>query len=198
MMPWLRVVVAAMCLTALGSVALAQSPEAWDRYLDKYRGPYRGRVIDANTKAPLAGAVFVALWRRDRVYPLHTTTENYAVKEAVTDADGRFDMDARSLEEGAPRRTHRPEFVIFLPGYGAFPRFHKAPRGFLGGVFEGLGTSIELPRLEGREERRKNLGAIHPYSISDTPFKDLSHLMHRINEERTAIGLSPYPSPESR
>ena len=195
---WLRMPAPCLGLLAVCSVALAQSPEGWDRYLDKYRGPYRGQVIDADTKAPLAGAVFVALWRRDRVYPLHITSEKYAVREIATDSHGRFHMDARDVEEGAPRRTHRPEFLIFVPGYGSFPRFQKAPRGFIGGVFEGAGTTVELPRLEGREERRKNLDAINPYSISDTPLKDIPQLIHKVNEESIAVGLSPYPPPENR
>lgn len=195
---WLRMTAPCLWLLAVCSMALAQSPEGWDRYLDRYRGPYRGLVIDADTKAPLAGAVFVALWRRDRVHPLHITSENYAVREIMTDSHGLFHMDARDVEEGAPRRTHRPEFFIFVPGYGSFPRFQKAPRGFIGGVFEGAGTTVELARLEGREERRKNLDAINPYSISDTPFKDIPQLTRKVNEESIAVGLSPYPPQENR
>ncbi len=79
------------------------------------------------TKAPLAGAVVVVLWLRDRVYPFHSVAENYAVREAVTDAEGRFLLDVRDVEEGAPRRTRRPEFLIFLPGYGSYPKQHVSP-----------------------------------------------------------------------
>lgn len=193
---WLRLALPCLCLLAVCSMALAQSPEGWDRYLDKYRGPYRGQVIDADTKTPLAGAVFVALWRRDRVYPFHIVSENYAVRETVTDPDGRFLLGARDVEDGAPRRTHRPEFLIFVPGYGSFPRFQKSPTGFLGGVFEGAGTTVELPRLEGREERRKNLSTFGPHRFSENPFRDLPQLMRTLNQERTAIGLSPYSPAE--
>lgn len=196
MMLSLRVAASCLCLLAVCSMALAQNPEGWDRHLDRYRGPYRGQVIDADTKAPLAGAVFVALWRRDRVYPFHIVTENYAVRETVTDPDGRFLLGARDVEEGAPRRTHRPEFLIFVPGYGSFPRFQRSPTGFLGDVFEGAGTTVELPRLEGRETRRKHLFTFGPNSFSEAPFQDLPQLMRTLNEERIAIGLSPYSPPE--
>jgi len=195
---WLRVATLCLCLLAACSMALAQSPEGWDRYLDRYRGPYRGQVIDADTKTPLAGAVFVALWRRDRVYPFHIVTENYAVREIVTDSDGRFLLDPKDVEEGAPRRTRRPEFLIFLPGYGSFPSLQKAPTGFLGNVFEESGTTVELARLGGREERRKHLLRIGPHSFSEAPFKDLPELMRKINEESIAIGVSPYPTPEKQ
>jgi hypothetical protein len=198
MMLWLRLAMPCLCLLVVYSMALAQSPEGWDRYLDRYRGPYRGQVIDAETKAPLAGAVFVALWRRDRVYPFQIVTENYAVREIVTDPEGRFLLEARDVEEGAPRRTHRPEFLIFVPGYGAFPRFQRSPTGFLGDVFEGAGTTVQLPRLESREERRKHLFTFGPHSFSENPFKDLPQLMRTLNEERTAIGLSPYSPPEKQ
>lgn len=178
------------------SSARAQSLEPRDRYLDGYRGPYTGRVIDAETKAPLAGAVFTARWLRDRIYPLHIATEPYAVRETVTDADGRFLLDARDIEEGAPRRTRRPEFMIFLPGYGLFPRYHTAPQGFLGGIFEGAGATVELPSLKSRQDRRRQLMGIDPYGLSETPFKDLPQLMQRVNDESLAIGVDPYLPPE--
>jgi hypothetical protein len=192
---WLRITALCSCLLVACSLAWGQSPEGWDRYLDRPRGPYRGQVIDADTKAPLAGAVLVALWRRDRTYPLHIVTENYAVREVVADSEGRFLLDAREVEEGAPRRTRRPEFLIFFPGYGSFPGYQRAPTGFTGGIFEGTGATVELPRLEGREERRRHLLTIGPHSFSDTPFKDLPNLMRGINEESTAIGVSPIPQP---
>ena len=189
---WLRVTLLGFCLAAAASVAWGQKPEGWDRYLDGYRGPYRGQVIDADTRAPLVGAVFVALWRRDRVYPFQVNSENYAVREVVTDQDGRFRLDARDVEDGAPKRTHRPEFLIFHPGYGSFPRFQRAPKGFIGGVFEKDGAIVELPRLDEREERRKHLFTFGPRDFSEDPFRDLPQLMRALNAEKTAIGMTPY------
>ncbi|MGH7316316.1 MAG: hypothetical protein ACREJS_08660, partial [Candidatus Rokuibacteriota bacterium] len=144
MITWLRLVAVSSLLVATGfPAAQAQDTELWDRYLNTPRGPYRAQVIDADTKAPLAGAVVVVLWRRDRVYPFHSVSENYAVREVVTDSEGRFFLDARDVEEGAPRRTNRPEFLIFLPGYGSFPGHQRSPRGFTGGIFERPGTVVE-------------------------------------------------------
>ncbi len=185
--------VLAMCfvIVGVGTSASPQGSQPSDRYLDRYRGPYRGSVVDADTGAPLAGAVVVAAWSRDRIYPLHSVNEPYAVMEAMTDADGRFSIEAKELEEHAPRRTLRPEFLIFLPGYGSFPGFQRAPSGFLGDVFEGIGTTIKLARLGDHLERRSHLRAISPHSFTEKPFKDLPQLMGRINEERRTLGLSP-------
>jgi hypothetical protein len=125
-------------------------------------------------------------------------SENYAVREVVTDSEGRFFLEAKSIEEGGGSRVHFPEFLIFKPAYGAFPYRQKEPRGFLAGIFEGAGTTVELPRIEGREDRRKNLREIDPHSFSEEPFKDLPVLMDRVNAERTSVGFSPYPVPEKR
>jgi hypothetical protein len=138
----------------------------------------------------------VAYWPRDRIYPFHSVMEHYAVREVLTGADGTFEIDAREIEERAPRRTLYPEFLIFMPGYGSFPRLQKAPIGFTGGIFEGMGTVVELRRLETREQRRRQLFWINAGSFTDKPFKDMPALMRRINEERDSIGLSPHLPPE--
>jgi hypothetical protein len=195
MMTWLRLVVVCGVLVVADPPAWSQDAELWDRYLDRPRGPYQGQVIDAETKAPLAGAVVVVRWLQDRVYPVHMVAENYAVRETITDAEGRFFLDAKDVEERAPRRTRRPGFLIFLPGYGSYPKQHVSPTGFTGGMFERPGTIVELPRLVDREERRKHLWSFGPHSYSDKPFRELPELMRRINAERISIGLEPY-SPE--
>jgi hypothetical protein len=199
MTAWVRkLTVCSWLLLAWVASAAAQRSDGWDRYLDRPRGPYRGQVLDADTKAPLVGAVVVALWRRDRAYPFHITTEHYAVRETVTDSEGRFLMEVKDVEEGAPRRTRRPEFLIFLPGYGVFPRRHTSPTGFLGEVFEGIGTIVELPRIAGKEERLTNLSSFGPHSLSGNPHTELPQLIMAINRERVALGLNPYPPPEKQ
>jgi hypothetical protein len=145
---------------------------------------------------PLAGAVVAAYWVRERIYPLHSVRERYAVREVVTDTDGRFLLDARDIEENAPRRTLHPEFRIFVPGYGAFPGHHLRPRGFIGGVFWGTGTTVELRRLESRPDRIKSMGDVDPYDWSDRPFVELPRLTEAFNRERIALGFEPLPAPE--
>jgi hypothetical protein len=194
---WVRVV--ALCgalATAWSMAAWSQETQGWDRYLDRPRGPYQGQVIDAETKAPLVGAVVVVHWLRDRVYPFHSVAENYAVRETVTDAEGRFFVDVRDIEEGAPRRTRRPGFFIFLPEYGSYPKKHVSPRGFTGGMFEYQGAVIELPRLKDLEERRKHLLLFGHGDFSSMPFKESPELVRLINAERIAIGLEPHTAPE--
>jgi hypothetical protein len=170
------------CLTA--SLTAAQPP---DHYLEGYGGPYRGRVIDADTKLPLAGAVVVAYWYRETVAPapVHSTDVILTAREAVTDDDGRFVLDARDVEETAPRRTLRPYFIIFMPGYGNFPnqqrQFQQIPRR----LFDGSGTQIELLRLQTRSER---IDSIHVFPAL-LPRSLVPRLSALVNVERSRLGL---------
>jgi hypothetical protein len=107
-------------------------------------------------------------------------------------------MEVRDIEQGAPRRTRKPEFLVFHPGYGAFPHRFTSPRGFLAELFEGDGTTIEIPRLETREERLKNLSSFGPHDFSVSPHMHLPRLMRVIDEERVALGLRPYPQLEKK
>ena len=194
----LRAVFACLGVILTCVSAWAQMPEGWDRLLGPNRGrPYRGLILDSDTKAPLAGAVIVARWVRERVYPFQVNIEPYAVRETLTDFAGRFVMDAKDIEESAPPRTRKPEFLVFLPGYGSFPRGYTAPKGFLAELFEGAGTTIELPRLISRRERLDVLSSASPYRFSETPHKSLPQLLQAVNAERIALGLSPYSPPET-
>ena len=186
----LRVAVACLGVILIGTSASAQMPEGWDRLLGPNRGhPYRGLVLDSETKAPLAGALVVARWVRERVYPFQVNTEHYAVRETVTDVNGRFVMEVKDIEQGAPRHTRKPEFLVFLPGYGSFPHGFTAPKGFLAGLFEGSGTTIELPRLTSRDQRLKVLSWASPHRLSDNPERDLPLLTKAVEDERVLLGL---------
>ena len=197
MTAWVHTFAMGVWLLAACASAWAQMPEGWDRLLGPERGrPYRGLIRDSETKAPLVGAVVVALWRRERVYPFQVNTERYAVRETVTDSEGRFVMEVKDIEEAAPRRTRKPEFLVFLPGYGAFPHHYTSPKGILATLFEGTGTTIEVPRLENRKDRLNNLSSFGPDSFSENPHRELPRLIRAIDEERAALGLKSYPLPE--
>ena len=170
----------------------------WERYVQGYHGPYRGRVIDAETKRPLMGAVVVAIWSREVAQIVHSTTYLYEVCEALTDANGEFVLHAEDVERHAPPRTLRPIFVIFFPGYQSYPGIQGALQGVTGRNFEGAGATVELPPLKTREERLKENSRVSPFSLSDAPFKDIPHFMRLLNSESVSLGLRPYQAPERR
>lgn len=184
-----RLMLASVWLLLWPSVPGAQ---VWNRYLEGYHGPYRGRVIDAETKQPLAGAAVVAVWSREQFQLFRTATIFYEAKEVLTDANGQFVLHAKEIEQNAPAKTLRPTFVVFFPGYGSYPNRQVAPRGFLGGIFEGKGATVELPRLKTREERLDHLSRmVTPSGRYDVPFRKTPHFIELLNRERVSLGLEP-------
>jgi hypothetical protein len=82
-------------------------------------GPFRGQVVDAQTGKPIAGAIFVAIWKRSLPTPVHSVQSFNDARVGVTDASGHFEI---------PRRW-RPWFsggidpvvlVCGAPGYASF------------------------------------------------------------------------------
>jgi hypothetical protein len=131
-------------------------------------GPWKGKIIDVETKESLEGAVVLAVW--DRVYrtPYGSSSYFYEAKETLTNKAGEFEIPSYIPINLLPIISYMrgPEFTIFKPGYGSVNRLA------LGGYFaceaqeiqdfeiEGKRYRftqgvIELPMLKTREERRK-------------------------------------------
>jgi hypothetical protein len=90
-------------------------------------GPYRGRVIDADTKEPLAGRGGPRLLEPVRHRPGHA--ERFlASGEVVTDGRGEFAVGANPPRAAMPgARVSRPHLSILRPGWAPFPIGHTAP-----------------------------------------------------------------------
>jgi hypothetical protein len=174
-------------LVGLALPALAQRPREHP-YLEGPEGPYHGRVVDAETGQPLAGAVAVVVWSRERILPLHSSTVFHAVREALTGPDGTWVLDGRDVEMRAPPQTYPPSLDVYYPGYAAITSnvFIKSGGALIGDLVAG-GT-VRLPRLRVREERRRGFGLVPD---TPTPFKDVPNLMRLINVERARLGYEP-------
>jgi hypothetical protein len=77
------------------------------------QGPFRGQVVNLETGEPIAGAIVTAVWW-ENLFP--SGVQFYDAREAVTSADGRFEIPqlsipATKLNVGSPRLT------FFAPGY---------------------------------------------------------------------------------
>ncbi len=74
-------------------------------------GPFRGRMVDAETGEPIAGAHVMVSWERDYPNPVHWTQGFYDAQETTTDSDGRFEI---------PRRRRFFTVLVSEPRFGAF------------------------------------------------------------------------------
>ena len=170
-------------------------------------GPYRGRVIDAETKEPIEGAAVVAVWIREVWVGIQSNQWFAYAHEVVTNDNGEFTMPGLPLT----RRlrlffnpldwldTGQPEFYILKPGYGWYPRHHlNPPKGSKQEMLEHFNsyTLIELPLLSIQkspkeiEELRLNLPHCPFGGMEGVPSMFIPEYINYINTARERIGLS--------
>lgn len=160
-------------------------------------GPWKGKIIDIETKEPIEGAVVLAIWQRAYRTPAGDNTYFYEAKEVITDKEGRYEIPAYTPINLLPIISYirEPEFFIFKPGYLSLTgeyleenvtdtptELSKNDKFFR--LAPGI---IELPKLKTREERKINLYSVPP-SIPDDKMPKFIQLM---NEEEIDIGLQP-------
>jgi hypothetical protein len=160
--------------------------------------PYYGKVVDAESGAPLVGAVVVAVWTRRVVYPFHSNSVFHDACEVLTDTSGRFVVDARRIEANPPRGFEPPTFVVFFPGYnahGALGARVTSGTPFLRGDVQAFhDVSVGLVRLATREERLSVIGAVRPAEVPATKIRNLTRL---VNVEAAALGVGQIPLTEN-
>ena len=129
---------------------------------------YHGQVIDADTKQPIEGAVVVASWSEQQLSFTGGGTRFKDVKETITDKKGEWTI--RGPRGGGLSRflslipgiyhTHRPEFIVFKPGYCSLPAGFRIDsckgkiKTYNFKNSESIGEIVELSRLA---ERRRDI-----------------------------------------
>jgi hypothetical protein len=158
------------------------------------RAPYYGRIVDAESGTPLAGAVIVAVWTRRVVYPFHASSVFHDACEVLADPAGRFIVDAREIETNRPRGVEPPTFVVFSPGHsahGAFGSHVTSGTPFVRGDSQGFhDVVIGLVRLRTREERLSVINAVRPV---EAPVAKTQTLIRLMNVEAAALGVEQIP-----
>jgi len=85
-----------------------------------YLAPFQGKVIDADTKEPIGGAVVLAVYHKSTTSIAGSDTYPVDAQESMTDADGEFRMSAKRVWFGKIEGWPRGNITIFKPGYGVF------------------------------------------------------------------------------
>lgn len=171
---------------------------------------FKGRVLDADTREPIEGAVVVASWLEEMATPTGPTQRLKEVKEVLTNNKGEWVMEGpRGSEGGAITAlysfftgtyyTRPPTFIVFKPGYCSWPagfgieacKDRIKPEGSHK-VAEG--DTIELPKLTRREDRLKAQEIWPPLMRGDKESKRLiKQFIRLLNDERNDLGLSQDP-----
>lgn len=169
-------------------------------------GPYRGTVVDAVGKRPLANAAVVLIWQRpDDQFPRRRQT--VAVSEAMTDGAGQFMFNVASIEQRLATRSFAPRIMIFKPGYAHFPQSGMLhPPGALASRFAVPGVEVGLNPVTDYDDRAEafnhfvslfNANDVEFFSLmypTPTGKEDIPETLQMLREEfKELLATAPKP-----
>lgn len=155
--------------------------------------PFKGKVIDTDTKKPIEGAVVLALYYYETYSIAGANLHLKDGQETLTDRHGEFILPRTrrwfTLNRGYPEGT----LEIFKPGYGLLvDRRSKAIGDNKSWPTPEKYVVYELPKLKTIEERRK----VGLYSYDEIPYKYRKMYFTAKNKERIFLGYRPLPVPK--
>ena len=183
-----------VAVTGVTWANLAKEAEA-----KNYRGPFQGRVVDAETRAPIEGAVVFVEWH---IRHMGAGDTFYDATEVLTDANGAFSISSKWSWNPWTNVVMDSSFTIFKAGYGHvhahWTTLHESakflaqlpPEKRIGtpSLYYNIDFEDDVPiflvkKLDTTRERALNL----PDSSSAPP-NQKQLLMREINAERAALG----------
>lgn len=163
--------------------------------------PYTGKIVDAETGAPIEGAAVVGIWSLLIYGGVEVRLQFFDAKEAITDKEGKFEVPSVTGFHWWPLAgLKRPEFVVFKPGYDSYPPYDLTKPGITGmeqkGFLDHANNLIKLTKLNKPLERKKVLSSVG-FSfvgyISDQKMDVIraraSNLFKLINDEELFLGI---------
>jgi hypothetical protein len=171
---------------------------------------FQGRVIDADTREPIEGAVVVASWIESAPAPGGELSRLNDVKETLTDKNGKWSIRGARGRKGNTITvlislvtfipyTEHPRFIVFKPGYCSWPKgyYIEACKKKIRPDSIGDGETTELPKLTSRGDR---LDASHvsPSFMTDIladkkKAKKIKEFIRLLNDEKRNLGLPELP-----
>ena len=158
-------------------------------YLARYDGPYKGKVVDADTGKPIEGVVVLGVWYKETPTPAGAVSSYYDARETVTDKNGEFEIPGMGLQ--VLSRVAPMDVLMFKAGYeyiglGPWESFKVDPIFKKKIVWEGKKAIIPLRKLTMEERKRQG-------SPSDPPtgaeFDKVKLMLREINKDRVERGL---------
>lgn len=159
-------------------------------YPARHDGPYKGRVIDAETGKPIEGVAVLGVWYKELPSPGGNVGSYFDAQETLTDKNGDFEVRGQGLQ--ILSTVSGMHVLIFKAGYEYVGMGLWESLKIDGGLmhnkasWEGDKAIIPIRKLT-MEERRKQLG---PPAPPDEARKEKMGLMLKeINKDRSQQGL---------
>ncbi|MBI3585376.1 MAG: hypothetical protein HY096_15675, partial [Nitrospinae bacterium] len=184
-----------------------------------HKPAFKGKVIDAETKKPIEGAVVVAIYYADPIIsgPGGGSAFIINIKETLTDKNGEFYISSYTTITNPNAMESDVEFIIFKPGYGSFPNYQKTPSGLKpvdqqiffskeigskgelemwikgenGSELKKLKVTFGIIELPKLKTREERKEKLPFIPGPGISFKKMENLVKAINEEEIYLGLAP-------
>lgn len=157
-------------------------------YAVRFDGPYKGKIVDAETREPIEGVVVLGVWYTAQFSPAGSTHRFYDASETVTDKNGEFRMSGKG-----PRVLSNLEpinITVFKTGYEYFraPWESLQEAKSLKEIIKWEGDKVIMPLRKLTMTERKN----RIVSTPNIPYKKMQLLTREVNKEDfEAKGFSP-------
>lgn len=183
-----KTVIAIWCITFM--VLL---PGCFQRLVG-YDGTYRGRIVDLETREPLAGVVVLGVWYREGATPGGAIWQYYDAREAVTDKNGEFSIPGQGVLVVSNLLPMRP--IIFKAGYKYLQfTWDILKEGKVHGMevtWDGEIPVIPLRKLSLEERRNpKSIYSSIPSPPSDAPYEKVKFFLKETNKDAIERGWKP-------
>ena len=155
-------------------------------YAFRYDGTYRGRVVDSNTREPIAGAVVLGTWSVLHPNPGGGYHTYHDARETVTDRNGEFSISGQGLRIMSNLEPMR--VMIFKSGFQ-----YIGPLGW-NSIKIAYSDEIKweddkpifpLKKLTMEERNRQSV----PAPAYGAPKEKIKMMVNEINKDRVAQGF---------
>jgi hypothetical protein len=173
---------AALILTALLVAGLSAPSGASEKW-----GPFQGQLVDQTTGSGIAGAAIIAVWWKNEPNPIQMNRSFFDAIEAVTDAEGRFEIPQYPNPPFFDFQIYPAEISYFAPGYAPTQEevTPSSAREFV------APTVVRMRRIDPSSASPRRSDA-RPGGV---PLEKMKEFTKAVNGERRMIGLSPFPVP---
>ena len=117
----------------LAFILILSNTQSYASWLIYHKPEFKGRVIDAESKEPIEGAVVVVVYHKSTydIADYKFNTSVLEVKEALTDKSGAFYFPSYTTLLQPMSTGGNANFIIYKPGYGNYPGSPVTPRGIV-------------------------------------------------------------------
>lgn len=149
-------------------------------------GPYEGRIIDAETRQPIEGAVVHGTWVKSHPGPGGASSTYFDSKEVLTDKEGRFKIEGVGLL--IMSNMEEMEINAFKAGYTQVHSYWTGLKIDSAAVqfveWEGKKVVIKLQRMTMEERIKRSVY----FPGGDVPAKNKRLLIRESNKEMIELG----------